>query len=276
MAAAADPAIPTKTRFKTPYIVLLFATIGAGVRVRTAEFFQDAGRLGEIFRRTLRVLRGASPGSKRLLRRTIRMQVYFTGAQAVPVAGLLALLVGVGLGELVLANNLGFLIPLFLESLITQHLGPLIAAIVVVARSSSAVAVELGNMRVGGEIEMLESFGIDPYRHLALPRLIGIVLGTVCASFIVTAIALVAMFAVVQNDPSIQGVEFLMQISPASGVRLFVLGIGFGLSIALVSLNQGLFLIPHYTEVPKAASRAVIKSLVLCAIVDAVVSLAAA
>ncbi len=271
MAPAADlPRIPT------PFLVRGLAAFGALARVRVTEAISDAGRLGEIFLRTLRVLRGASPASLRLLRRTIRMQVYFTGAQAVPVAGLLALLVGVGLGELVIANNLGFLIPLFLEKLITQHLGPLIAAIVVVARSSSAVAVELGNMRVGGELEMLESFGIDPYRHLALPRLIGIVLGTVCTGFLVTAIALFTMFAIVRNDPSIGGMDFLLGISPASGVRLFVLGVGFGLSIALVSLNQGLHLIPYYTEVPKAASRAVVKSLVLCAIVDAVVSVAAA
>jgi phospholipid/cholesterol/gamma-HCH transport system permease protein len=201
------------------------------------------------------------------------MQIYFTGVQALPIAGLLSVLVGVGVGQFILMQPvLTGLIDLFVETLIVQQLAPLIAAIVVIARTSSAVSVELGNMRVAREVEMLEAFGISPWRHLALPRLLGIVIGTTALCYLSAAIAVFALFVVVGDDPTIGGVRFLVNIDPASGARVGALGFAYGIVIALVALNQGMNLQPRYTEVPKAASRAVVKSIVLCALVDAVLS----
>ncbi|MBI4881393.1 MAG: ABC transporter permease [Planctomycetes bacterium] len=234
---------------------------------------RDALSAGEIFARTLFALRGTSRGARRLALCTASQQIYFTGVQGIPVAGLLAVLLGYGLGQFVGFFGLFAFIPQFLEVLIAYHLAPLIAAIVIVARSAAAVAVELGNMRVAGEIAMLESFGIDPYRHLALPRLLGIVIGTVSLCFVVTAIALVSMMLVVKDHPSVGGSDYLQAIAPRIGLRVAVLGLLYGLAIALVSMRQGLDLVPQYTEVPKAASRAVVKSIVLCALLTGATTL---
>jgi len=120
---------------------------------------------------------------------------------------------------------------------------------------------------------MLEGFGISPWRHLALPRLLGIIVGTTALCYIVTAIAVFALFLVLRENPALGGTTFLVNIDPSSGARVGLLGVAYGIVIALVSLNQGMNLDPHYTEVPKAASRAVVKSIVLCALVDALLSL---
>jgi ABC-type transporter Mla maintaining outer membrane lipid asymmetry permease subunit MlaE len=53
----------------------------------------------------------------------------------------------------------------------TRELGPLITAIVVIGRSGSAFAAELGTMKVTEEIDALETMAIDPVRFLVTPFL---------------------------------------------------------------------------------------------------------
>ncbi|MBK6941359.1 MAG: ABC transporter permease [Planctomycetes bacterium] len=248
---------------------------GVDVQRRCGAFLRDLQGIGEILGRIVTSTLGMSSGARRLLRRHIGMQIYFTGVQAVPVAGLLAFLVGYGFGQLIATNQIFFLIPIFLDRIILQNVAPLIAAIVVVARTSSAVAVELGNMTVAREVEMLEGFGIDPYRHLALPRLFGIVVGTMCLTLIVAAIAMLSLFSVMQEYPQSGGIDLLLKVSPSTGSHLVALGLAYGIVIAIVALRQGFGLDPYFTEVPKAASRAVIKSIVMCAVASALVSVMA-
>ena len=85
--------------------------------------------------------------------RVVAAQIYFTGFQALPIISVLALVAGsliviqassqlskVGGGEML--GNL-------LVILIVRELGPLITALVVVARSGTAVAAELGTRTAG-------------------------------------------------------------------------------------------------------------------------------
>ncbi|MEZ6014132.1 MAG: ABC transporter permease [Planctomycetota bacterium] len=250
------------------------AALGRRTLSQAAAFADDALSLGAVFSRTLAATAHTPRGAWRLTRRTTVMQVYFTGVQGVPVAGFLAALIGYGLGQLVASSGLFVVVPPLRDLLVTQ-VGPLIAALVIVARSSPAVAVELGNMHVGGELRMLEGFGIDPYRFLALPRLLGITFGTVALCFLTTLFALAALYVGVREIEGVGGSLFWLAIRPEQGLHVGLLGAAFGISIALVSLHQGFSLLPFSTEVPKAASRAVVKSLVLCALVDLLVTVLA-
>jgi len=53
-----------------------------------------------------------------------------------------------------------------------RELGPLITAVVVNGRTSSAFAAELGTMRVSEEIDALTTMGLDPVRFLVVPKVI--------------------------------------------------------------------------------------------------------
>jgi len=247
------------------------AALGGRAIDRASEFVHDALALGEIVSRTLVATWQTSPGARRAARRTTVMQIYFTGVQSVSVAGFLALIIGYGFGQSVTTSGLFIMVPV-LRDLLVEQLGPLLAALVVVARSAPAVAVELANMKVSGELRMLEGFGVDPYRHLALPRILGITFGIAALCFIVTAIALLALFVVVRQNPQFGGVDFWLAVRPEQALRVGLLGVAFGLAVALTAIHQGLSLIPLHTEVPKAASRAVVKSVVLCALVALVVT----
>ncbi len=56
-------------------------------------------------------------------------------------------------------------------AVVLRELAPLITAIVVAGRSGTAIATELGNMKVSSEVLALMSLGIDPPRFIVWPRL---------------------------------------------------------------------------------------------------------
>lgn len=54
----------------------------------------------------------------------------------------------------------------------TRELGPVLTAIMVTGRSGSAIAAELGTMRITEQIDALRTLRINPYQYLVVPRII--------------------------------------------------------------------------------------------------------
>src|SRR5690606_15162446 len=107
----------------------------------------------------------------------VSAQIYFTGFQALPLITVLAFATG---AVVVLqstsqfnlmggGNAIGQLIVL----VVVREVAPLLTALIVIARSGTAVASELGNMKANKEIESLISMGIDPQSFIVFPRLLG-------------------------------------------------------------------------------------------------------
>ena len=57
-----------------------------------------------------------------------------------------------------------------------KELGPVIAALMVTGRAGSAIAAEIGIMRISEQIDALELMGLNPYRYLVAPNLIAAVI----------------------------------------------------------------------------------------------------
>src|SRR5262249_62252314 len=57
----------------------------------------------------------------------------------------------------------------------SRELGPLITAIVVIGRSGSAFAAEIGTMKVTEELDALETMALNPIRFLVTPKLIAMI-----------------------------------------------------------------------------------------------------
>jgi phospholipid/cholesterol/gamma-HCH transport system permease protein len=60
-----------------------------------------------------------------------------------------------------------------LVAVVARELGPILTNVVVIVRSSSAMATELGVLKINGEVQALEARGCDPFLHLVLPRVLG-------------------------------------------------------------------------------------------------------
>ncbi|MBM4341801.1 MAG: ABC transporter permease [Deltaproteobacteria bacterium] len=202
--------------------------------------------------------------------RQVALQVYFTAVQAIGpvvtlalVVGLFAIVEGVsGLGALSGADSLGRTITV----VVLREVAPLLTGIIVIVRSVTAIAAEIGSMRVQREIEALEVMGIPPMRQLVAPRLLGGLLSLFGLSVVFSAAALVGGFAIAQLLVSLPAAVFLGAVfSATSPVDLaafltkIVLG---GLGVFLIACYQGMDVGTSPTEVPVAVSKAALHALV--------------
>lgn len=102
-------------------------------------------------------------------------QIYFIGSKSIFVVCLTGMFTGMVLGlqgyyTLVKFGSEGMLGAAVALSLI-RELGPVLSAIMVVARAGSAMTAEIGIMRISEQIDALETMDINPVRFLFSPRL---------------------------------------------------------------------------------------------------------
>ncbi len=197
-------------------------------------------------------------------------QVYFTGWQALPLVTVLALAAGaaVVMQSTSQLNILGGtqMIGQLMVVLVVREIGPLMTALIVIARSGTAVASELGNMRVNREIEALEVMGINPLSFIVFPRMVGGIISVVALAlyFIYAAIIGGFIFAkIFLNMPLSFYIESIMTYFSFEDVYLFALKNVFsGAIIFTVCCYQGLLVQHGPHEVPQVTTKAVMNSII--------------
>lgn len=210
----------------------------------------------------------------------ISAQIYFTGWQALPLITVMAL----GTGGVLIMQSLANLslvggteiIGNFLIVMIVREAGPLLVALVVIARSGTAVASEIGNMRANREIEALESMGINPLSYIVFPRVLGGVISVVCLAFYFNLIALVGGFLLtrlIQDMPFVFYAESLIRSFSKHDMAIFLIKNSFsGMIIFVVSCYQGLSVKKSPHEVPQVTTQAVVNSVIFVVIFNLIVS----
>jgi phospholipid/cholesterol/gamma-HCH transport system permease protein len=157
---------------------------------------------------------------------------------------------------------------------VVRELGPLMAALLVLARIGTANVVELGMARATGEIEALEALGIDPVHYLVMPRVLGMALGvfSLTVYLILGAICSGYLWAFLQDVP-LRPSEYFRQLAGAlSGLDFAMLALkslAFGFIIAIVTCYHGLAQPLRLEEVSYATVRAVAQSIIVCVLLDA-------
>src|SRR6185312_12322354 len=219
-------------------------------------------------------LRDHTQGARTILS-VLASQIYFTGFQALPLISILAL----GSGTLVILQSTTQLSLLggtqmmgsLLVISVVREIGPLLTALVVIARSGTAVASEIGNMRANREIEALEVMGINPLSYIVFPRLVGGVISVLCLAMYFIMIALLGGFVLAKFLPVVQMqslsfsfyLDLLMNAFDRADLVLFLLKNTFsGTIIFIVCCYQGLSGRGSPTEVPVMTTQAVVKSMI--------------
>lgn len=136
----------------------------------TIVFIQDLGRIALFFMKGF-VLIFSLP----LQLNKVIQQTYFIGMKSVFVVCLTGAFTGMVLGLqgyylLVKYGSTGLLGSAVSLSLI-REMGPVLTAVMVIARGGSAMAAEIGIMRISEQIDALETMDIDPIRYLVSPRI---------------------------------------------------------------------------------------------------------
>lgn len=111
-------------------------------------------------------------------RKTVLRQMDLIGFNSIPIVCFVSLFFGLTLAMLTSYQLQKVGSELMVGGLVgisfTRELGPLLTALVVAARVGASITAELGTMKVGEEIDALETMALAPVRFLIAPRLIAI------------------------------------------------------------------------------------------------------
>src|SRR5437762_6393847 len=135
--------------------------------------FQNIGELLVLFWRTLQAL----PQTWRQ-RRKVYDQLFEIGNASLLMACILSLFIGgviaLQTGPLLAERGLSGYIGGLVGNVICKELAPVMMSILIAGRIASAMAAEIGSMRVYQEIHALRTMNINPIHYLVLPRLVAI------------------------------------------------------------------------------------------------------
>jgi len=215
----------------------------------------------------------------RVIRPLVRAQIHRAGVRLLPMIGFL----GCALGLIIIGQTVSLLtqigahtlIGTLMVTVVIRELGPLLTAVVVLARVGAATVIELGTSRAQGEVEALEALGIDPVHYLVVPRMWGLAVSVFALTIYFVLVALLSgyLFAFLQDVP-LPPSEYFHQLAAALRWEDFAMltlkTAAFGIIIAVVCCYQGLAKPLRIEDVPNATTRAVVSSVVACVAVDAV------
>jgi phospholipid/cholesterol/gamma-HCH transport system permease protein len=235
--------------------------------------FQNVGEMVLLFWRTIAAL----PLSWRQ-RRKIFDQFFEIGNASLLmvcilsffIGGVLALQTGPFMAVRGLASYLGGLVGYSL----CRELAPIMMAILIAGRIGSAMAAEIGSMRVYQEIDALRTMNINPIHYLVLPRVLAIAFAL---PMLVTFSVLVGWFggAVVANYNHLMDIPFRVFFADLKDIvklQDVVNGVFksfcFAVIIGVVSCHQGLTTIGGPRGIGRSVTKAVVNSIVLIVIFD--------
>lgn len=165
-----------------------------------------------------------------------------------------------------------------LAHVLVREVAPLMTAILVILRSCGAITVELGNMSWRGEIEGLQTLGIDPIKFVVLPRFAGLAVAVVGLMMLyilaaTTAGLLTAQFLDIAPPISHIATNIESFLYPEDLVIAFVKSLLYGGTIASVACYHGLSVRDDITAVPRRASRALVEAITWCTVIGVAITL---
>lgn len=217
----------------------------------------------------------------RTVRNVLARQILFTGVEAVGLVAGIAFVVGISLvlqaqvwlGRVGQRQLLG---PL-LVVVIVREFAPILANLVVIIRSASAVAAEMANMQLSGEVRVLDAQGLDPLLYLVMPRVVGM---AICVFGLALVFAVVSLFSGylfgALLGTSIRPIDFINSIlgslSVADVLNLVTKSVLPAAVTAAICCIEGLGVETAATEIPRATSRGLQRSVIDMFIIAGAVS----
>lgn len=145
-----------------------------------------------------------------------------------------------------------------------REISPVFTALMVTARAGSAMAAELGNMRVTEQIDAITTMGVSPVQYLLSPRLLAAVLMMPLLFVLYTCVGMIGAYVVAVNwmgvDPGVFTSNIEKYIVPADLNMGFIKSLVFGFLLCNISCAQGFYATGGAKGVGEATTRAVVLS----------------
>ncbi len=242
----------------------------AEVGAATERSVAYVGGLAEIFGKSLRLLFLSPLKRDRMLQRAIH-EAMAVGVGAIPIISLITFFIGViialqGAYELQRLGAMQIVASLVAIS-ITRELGPLVTAVVVIGRSGSAFAAEIGTMRVTEELDALQTMALDPVAFLVVPKFLAMAVMMPCLAIWADLMGVLGgcLFGVAGGGFTFGGSLLLRDIT--SGV---IKSVVFGMVITATGCQEGFATGAGAEEVGRSTTSAVVISIFLVIVIDLV------
>ncbi len=199
------------------------------------------------------------------------------GAMALPITGLIAFLVGVTLaytGAIILRQFGGDIWVADLVGLsMTREMGAVMTGIVLAGRTGAAFAAEIGNMKAGEELDALQTLGIRPVDFLVLPRILALIMMVPLLTLYANALGIIGGMVIALGlldiPPTAYWVEMLTIVDMSDLMTGLIKAVTFGGIVGLSGCLRGLQADRSAVGVGRAATSAVVTSILLIVVADA-------
>lgn len=216
-------------------------------------------------------------GRKLRLSRAIH-QAMAVGVEALPIVSLIAFFVGMifALQSAYQLRKLGALqfVADAVAIAITRELGPLMTAIMVIGRSGSSFAAEIGTMKVNEEIDALETMAFEPVHFLVAPKFLAMILMLPCLTTWADFMGVLGggLFGVAKAG--FTWISYFHRTFDALVLRDVTTGliksVMFGIVITAVGCSEGFATGLGSEQVGRSTTSAVVKSIFMVILVDLV------
>lgn len=231
---------------------------------------------GEIFMAFFNFIRGRA----QFRMSDLLFQLEAAGPSALFIVTLISVLVGMILAFVGAVQLQLFGAEIFIANLVglgmAREMGAMMTAIIMAGRTGAAYAALLGTMQVNEEIDALKTIAVSPIEFLVLPRLIALLFTMPLLCIYADFMGIIGGAIVSATMLDISFFQYFQQIQGFVGLKHFVVGIGkaavFGILIASAGCFRGLQCGRSASAVGFAATSAVVTSIVLIIVADAIIT----
>lgn len=210
-------------------------------------------------------------------------QLMQIGWFSLPVVGMTAIFSGAALAQQTFTAGSRFnatsTVPAIVVLGIVRELGPVLVGLMVAGRVSSAMAAELGTMRVTEQLDALTTLRTDPYRYLIAPRLIAALIAIPLMVLIANAIGIFGGYFVAVYKLDFNAIGYLQttrQFLTATDLQMaLVKSAFFGFFIALMGCYHGFKAQGGAAGVGRATTDAVVSAFILILLSNMIITLVA-
>ena len=212
---------------------------------------------------------------------SIVSNIHSAGIQALPIVALLAFLIGV-----VLSYQMGLQLQTYGANIFIAYLSgmaifrefaPLITAIIVAGRTSSAFTAQLGSMKINEEVDAISTMGLSPTELLVMPKVIGLLLVFPLIIFWADVFSILGAMLMSKWMLHVSYLDFLARLKESVGLKQLMLGLYkapiFALLIALVGCFQGFRVEAQGASIGSQTTKSVVQALFLIIVADATYSI---
>ncbi len=270
-----DPADFEKSHIEKPEKAKLTEEVGRATFTVWQNIHTQISFLGEL----IVALIYAAGNPRRVRWKDAFLIAETAGVNALPIIALISFLIGLIMAFQAAIPMREFGAEIFVADLIAlsilRELGPLMTAIIMAGRTSSAFAAELGTMKVNEEIDALTTMGLNPVRFLVVTRVIATLVMMPLLTIFSNLLGVIGGSVVLLSlgYPLITYIDRIM--SAASYVDLLgglLKSLAFGLIVAGIGCLRGLKTTTGASAVGDSTTRAVVSAIILIVITDGVFS----